>query len=122
MKDIDYLKELLKEYDEFNIKRYISVSFQTELEELKDFPEILIWEDLDGRIRVTSKKEYDLMVDSYIKKQINDNYKMPRIIYELNDKYQIMDVLDILHSYKNYDEKLNSLIKLLGKEKELELK
>ena len=121
MNDIDYLRKILEDYENYNITRYINVSLLAELENLKEFPCIVIWEDLDSRINVSSKEEYEMIINSFKSKNKVNNINI-KILSEIDDKDKIEEILDTLLSYRNYDDKLTSLIYILSDNKKLSIR
>ena len=121
--NISFLRRLLSYYDEYGTTRYINVSVLGELESELDSPHIIIWEDSGGRINVTSFDEYNFIMNSLKKQDASIRRKyIPRVLFILDDKKKIFDIMDALISDKNYSEMLASLIHILDDEKKLELK
>ena len=119
MNNISFLRKLLKDYEQYNVSRYISVSLQAEIESEKENPSIIIWEDLDTRINVSSKMEYNMIKKSFEGKHYGVTLNK---LFEVNDKDKILEIMETLISYRNYDDKITSLIYILDDEKKLKLK
>ena len=118
---VNYLRELLEEYEGYNKTRQFYVSLLAKIEKQKEFPCIYIWEDIDGQINITSKSEYDLTLEMIVKYKKQEN-NIPKLLLVVNDNTKVDEIIETVNSYRNYDDKITSLIYILDDVKKLELK
>ena len=122
---IKYLNEVLGNYLQYNVKTNINLSKSVRSELDKESSEVLIWQNRnDNLICVSSKEKYYEFLNNEICRYRDiecKGYKLPVILFKIEDKEKIEQILDALNE-EDYLTRLTNLINVLDNQKVLKRK
>ena len=109
---MNYFENLIQNYKQYNVRKSICVSKKVQNQLALEEPYVVMWENHEQTIMVSS-------FDEYIKSQM----ECSKVIHVINDREKLNDIYNALvYNMENYEELLNEINYIINTKHSLSLK